>query len=161
MLTRNYKLQGYSLLFQYTHWYMEIHYSLSQDSTQRTPPRPSTSNWPTRDYHHGNSKWEELHSTDKHRGHCCPGNKPSYPRTTCACKLKYTSGASTLLSSYTLSLFYGATVNSSHHVHYISIQDFSIQLVIDTCTYTHTTGLAYWPACICTCYWGEPERAPH
>ena len=37
--------------------------------------------------HHGNSKWEELHLTDKHRRHCCPGDKPSYPRRTCAWKL--------------------------------------------------------------------------
>ena len=86
----NYKYTVYCFSI---HWYMETHHSLSQCSTQRASPHSPASHWPRRNYHHGNSKWEELHSADKHRGHCCPGNKPSYPRTTCACKLKYTSGA--------------------------------------------------------------------
>ena len=44
-----------------------------QSSIQKTPHSPA-SNWPRRDYRHSNSKWEELHSTDKHRGYHCPGD---------------------------------------------------------------------------------------
>ena len=64
---------------------------LPQRPTQRTCPHPSASNWPRRDYHHGNNKWEELHPTAKNRGHCSPRNKPSYPRTNCVWNLHYTS----------------------------------------------------------------------
>ena len=66
-------------------------HALSQGSTQRTSLCSPASNWPRRDYHHGNSKWEELHPTDEDRGHCSPRNKPSYPRTNCVWNPHYTS----------------------------------------------------------------------
>ena len=66
-------------------------HALPQDSTQRTCPHSPASNWLRRGYHHGNSKWEELHPTAKNRGHCSPRNQPSYPRTNCVWNLHYTS----------------------------------------------------------------------
>ena len=65
---------------------------LPQGSTQRTSSPSCASNWPRRDYHHGNSKWEELHHTDKDSEHSYPGNKPQgYPRTNCVWNPHYTS----------------------------------------------------------------------
>ena len=64
-------------------------HALSQSSTQRSPPHSPTRNWPRRDYHHGNRKWEELYPADKDREHCSPRNKPSYTTRTCAWELKY------------------------------------------------------------------------
>ena len=64
---------------------------LPQGSTQRTSSPFRASNWSRRDYHHGNSKWEELYPTDKDRGHCSPRNKPSNPRTNCVWNPHYTS----------------------------------------------------------------------
>ena len=85
--------------------------ALSQSSTQKNLAHTPASNWPRRDYHHGNRTWEELHPTDKDRGHYCPGNKPCYPGRTCVWKLMYSTEVN--FSSYTMSLFYGATVNKS------------------------------------------------
>ena len=75
---------------------------LPQGSTQRTSSLSHTSNWPRRDYHHGNSKWEELHHTDKDSEHSYPGNKPSYPRTTCGWNYQYTSELVTNYQHWTL-----------------------------------------------------------
>ena len=66
-------------------------HAFSQRSTQRTCPHSPASNSPRKDCHHGNSKWKELHTTDKDRGHCSPRNKSSYPRTTCGRNAHYIS----------------------------------------------------------------------
>ena len=72
------------------HWYGNTLFTFTVFNTENISYSPAS----------GNSKWEELHSADKHRGHCCPGNKPSCPRTTCTCKLKYNCEALKDFSSY-------------------------------------------------------------
>ena len=57
------------------------------------PAHSPASNWPRRDYHHGNRKWEELYQTDKDREHCSPGNQPSNTRRTCVGKFQHPTEA--------------------------------------------------------------------
>ena len=96
--------------------------SLLQGSTQRTSLCSPASNWPRRDYHHGNSKGEELHSTDQDRGHCCPGNKPSNTRTTCGRNPHYTSEPISVLDTCThllLLILIGIVCTCTHYIVYL------------------------------------------